>query len=297
MARKSLAKWIDEALSDTEKDDRISAISLVHMVGQQRQELYTVKISKTGSYEGKTLESVFMGKANAYAQDLTGTQTFALLAFYGKNQEEAVQPFTVVPEGNPQTLGLMTEGPTLEGQVQQRMRQQETTFVQTYRRQAELDRFSIQIMERQERMLEMTQSRMAALMHENGEAYTIVRDLLMAQANRSHEMRMAELNYQRGTEERGKLLKFAPVLINTIVGKEVFPQSTEDSALIETIAENLEEKHIAKLAELDLPPMIMGPLAARVMKAMEKKEKEKAEANKQLPKYQGSAEEDIGGGT
>jgi hypothetical protein len=296
MARKSLAKWIDEALGDKEKEHTISAFALVHMVGQQRQELYTMKISPTGSYDGGSLEKVFKGKAESYAQDLGTVQTFALLAFYGKNTEEAVQPFTVTPESNPATMGLTTEPPTVEGRVQQRMRQDDALFIQVYRRQQTMDDHSIRMLDAQDRMLARSQAMVEKLQAENMDAFVLVKELLAAQANDSHKLRMEQLAFQRSTNEREKLIKFAPVLINSILGKEVFPQSTEDTVLIETIAENLEEKHIAKLAELDLPPMLMGPLMGRVMKAMEQKEQREAESKKQLPAFKGSAEDDVSGG-
>ncbi len=133
-------------------------------------------------------------------------------------------------------------------------------------------------------------------MHENMDAFNLVKEMLSAQANNSHQMRMTELNYERSSAERQKLIQFAPVLINSILGKEIFPQSTEDTALIQSIAENLEPEHIAKLAEMNLPPMIMGPLSARIMKEMDRKQKEAEAKSKALPAYKGNAEEDIGGG-
>jgi hypothetical protein len=297
MARKSLAKWIDEAMSDSEKESQISAIALVHMVAQQRQELHTVKMTASHNYTGDTLEALFRGKANAYAQDMDTVQSFALLAFYGKNTEEAIMPFKVLPEINPTTAGLSTEAPTAEGRMQQKMRWDDALQMQVYRRQQTMDDHSVRMLEQQDKMLMRSQAMVERLQHENMDAFVLVKDLLAAQANNAHTLRMQELTYQRSTVEREKLLKFAPVLINTILGKEIFPQSTADTALIETIAENLEPEHIAKLAEIGLPQELMGPLSARVMKAMDDKEKREAAASKQLAPYKGSAEEDIGGGT
>lgn len=298
MARKSLAKVIDEALVDPDKDGPISAIALVHMVGQQRKELHTVKLGKTSNASGEALEKLLKGKAHTYAQDLDGVQQFALLFFYGgKDTEQAIQPFKVLPEINPETAGLSTEAPTPEGRMQQRMRWDDALQMQVYRRQQAMDDHAIRVMEQQDRMLARSQGMVESLMKENMECFTIVKELLNERSLGQHNHAMEQLKFARDTEERGKLLKFAPVLINTILGKEVFPQSTADTALIETIAENLEPEHIAKLAEIGLPPQLMGPLSARVMKAMEDKEKREAAANKQLPGYSGPAEQDIGGGT
>ena len=297
MARKTLAKWIEEALVDPDKDGQISAIALVHMLGQQRQELHTVKLGPTGNYTGEGLEKLLKGKAEAYAQDLDGVQTFALLAFYGgKNTEQAIMPFKVLPQVNPETAGLSTEAPTAEGRMAQKMRWDDALQMQVYRRQQLMDDFSIRMLERMDTMLGHSQSHNATLMKDNMEGFTIIKELLNERAVKAHNFAMEQLKYQRSSQEREKLLKFAPALINTLLGKEIFPQSTADTALIETIAENLDEGMITKLAEVGLPQELMGPLAARVMKAISDKEEREKQAAKQLPKYSGTAEEDIGGG-
>lgn len=298
MARKSLRVWIDEALNDPDKEGRISAIALVHMLGQQRQEMHTVKIGATSNVDGASLEKTFRGKAETYAQDLDGVQTFALLAFYGdKNTEQAVMPFKVLPQVNPETAGLMTEPPTPEGRMQQKMRMDDNLMMQVYRRQQVMDDHSIRVMERMDSMLGRAQSMNESLMRENMEAFTIIKEMLNERAMGQHNHAMEQLRFQRDTTEREKLLKFAPVLINTILGQEIFPQSVADTALIETLAENVDETMIAKLAEMNLPEAVMGPLAARVMKAMADKEKRDAASNKTLPAYKGPASEDVAGGT
>lgn len=298
MARKSLAKIIDEALVDPEKDGRISAISLVHMIGQQRQEVYTIKIGATSNHDGASLEKLLKGKAETHAQDMDTVQSFALLFFYGgKNIEQGVQLFKVLPTVNPETAGLSTEAPTAEGRLQQDMRWKDALQMQVYRRQETMDNHSIRMLEQQDKMLQRAQDMMGRLMTENMEAFNIVKELLNERALGQHNHAMEQAKFHRETEERAKFLKFAPVLVNTIFGKEIFPQSTADTALIESIAENVDEEMIQKLAGLGLDPMVMGPLAARVMKAMEDKEKREAAARKVLPQYNGTPEQDIGGGT
>jgi len=306
MARKSMATWINEALTNPDKEGRISAISMVHMIGQQRgPEMHTVRIQESGNYDGAVLEKVFRGKAETFSQDLDGVQTFALLAFYGgKNIEQDILPFKVLPQVDPATAGLTTEPPTPEGRLMQRMRWEDTQQtqvaalqMQVYNRQRVMDDHSIRMMERMDAMLARSQSMCETLMRENGEAFTIVKELLNDKAIGQHNRQMEALEFQRATKEREAMLKFAPALINTVLGKEIFPQSTADTALIETIAENLEPEHVAKLAELNLPPQLMGPLAARISKAMDDKEKREAEANRRLPSFKGDPEADVNGGS
>ena len=72
-------------------------------------------------------------------------------------------------------------------------------------------------------------------------------------------------------------MKFAPPLINTVLGKEIFPQSVADTALIDSIANHLSEEQIEMLATSNLfPPVVWGPLAQRLDHALKKKEEERA---------------------
>jgi hypothetical protein len=91
--------------------------------------------------------------------------------------------------------------------------------------------------------------------------------------DREHQFKV--LQYERATGERKKWMSFAPALVNTVLGKEVFPQSVEDTALVETIADSLGEEEVMKLGAV-LKPEIMGPLANRLVKYQAKKNHEAA---------------------
>ncbi len=288
MARKTLDRWIDEAMSDPEKK-RITRITLVHMVGMQYQEIHSVRFSDKGGHEAKTLATMFRGKAETYCQDLPGVQTFVLWAYYGAEEPEARQPFMVNVQADPGTMGLSTEPPTETGEKMQRMRQNEAMFQQVYRRQQTMDDFSLRMIDIQGKMIDR-------LMHESMDNMRIATELMVKSQLDNHTQRMQEAAYIRSSEERKKWLEFAPVLINTLLGKEIFPQSTEDTVLIETLANAVDEDMLGKLMGVGIPDAMMGPLAARVAKAMEKKRTE-AEKIKQLPVYRGKPEDDVTGGT
>lgn len=263
--RKTLDSWINDAISDPDKDGKCSMISLVHMVGQQQKEIHTTKFGSSKTWSSLDLSAMFRSKAEAYSQDLPGVQTFQLLAFYGeKTQPEAFQPFTINVTGD--HSGLSTESPTDQGRLQQIMRQSEMLIQQVYRRQQVMDDYSL-------RLIEQQGNRIDTLSRENRDAFDIVKDMLMTQALNDHNRKMEGLRYERETGERKKLMGFAPALINTILGREVFPQSVADTALVESIADSLGEEDIMKLASV-LKPEMMGPLAARLMMYEEKKNKE-----------------------
>ncbi len=297
MARKTMASWIDEALVDPEKSGRISALAVVHMIGQQQQELYITKLGATGNYDGERLAKILEGKARVHCQDSDTVQRFALLAFYdGKSEFEAIFPFKLLPERDPATLGLSTEEPTEEGRTRQKMRQADDLHTQVYQRQAVMDSHAIRMLEQQDKMLGRSQTMLEKVMADNMEAFNIVKELLIERSLGQHNHAMELEKEQRASKREEQFLKFLPAAVNGLAGKEIVPQSLADTALVETIAENITPEMIAKIAELGLPPMVMGTLSARVMKFMEEKEKRQAAENKPLPPYAGNAEKDIDGG-
>lgn len=274
MARKkSLDQWITEAMLDDDKDGKISAISLVHMVGQVPREIHAAKLVEGKKVDPKALADMFMGKAQTYCQELPGVHTFNLLAFYGQRSDpQAYHPFIVnsIPEHN--GTALATENPTPEGQKMQAMRQGEMVFQQVYRRQAQLDEYSMNLIREQNVMLK-------SALAENRDMFSIFKEVMLQMATNQHANRMKELEFQRSTGERERMLKFLPPLVNTVLGKEIFPQSVEDTAIVEGIAANLKEEDLVKLGGI-VPPEMLGPLYARVEKAMAKKRLEQ-EALKQ----------------
>jgi len=288
MAKKTLEAWVNESLNDTNKAHPCSQISLVHMIGQQQKEIWCYKFKGGGKVLNyKELAETCRNKAESYCQEIPGVQSFQLLAFYGTEQPEAFQPFMV---NQPADFGgLSTEGPTAQGNLQQQMRHGEMLLQQVYRRQEVLDRYTLDII--REQGVELRNLRA-----ENRDAFAVVKEVMMEQATDQHDRAMQQLTFERSTNERKKWLSFAPALVNTVLGREVFPQSTADTALVEAITESLSEDDILKIAGV-LKPEVLGPLAARMEVYQRKKAADEASRERQLPPFTGvSPEEDAGGG-
>jgi hypothetical protein len=251
-SRKTLEVWLRETLDDPDKDQPCSALSLVHMVGISEREIHSRKCAPGMS--PKDVAEMFRGKAETYAQDLPGAQTFNLLAFYGKSEPEARYPFLITAEA-PQG-GLLTEAPTPQGEKQQSMRHVEMNMQLVFNQQRIL-------FDASNRMIESLARREEMLLRENHDAFEIMKEMILKQVTDDHKLRQERLEYARSTEERKRWLSFAPALVNSLLGREVFPQSTADSALVETIADALSEDQIQKLAAV-LPPELWGPLADRM---------------------------------
>jgi len=269
--RKSMDAWIHEALTDDDKEHKCTAIALMHVnANGSQKEIHTTKFSGGKSWAALDLARMFDDKAKTYAQDLDGTQTFVLLAFYGKNEPEASQPFKVYPSGGDYLSSpLNSEPPNEKGALAQAMRQKELVFGQLFARQHQLDEYSNGIIAMQARTI-------TELARENREMFTTFKEILAERALNTHKYQMEQLQFERSTAERKKWIAYLPALVNTVLGREVFPQNVADTALVEQIADGLSEKDIIALAQ-HIPPSLAGPLMMRMQTYLEKKNAEEAE--------------------
>lgn len=287
--RLTLEKWIQDAMSSEKDDRKCSMIALVHVVnGVSQKEIQTVKFGSGKAPKPDELADMFRSRAEGFAQDLSGSQMFQLLAFYGRNEPEDSQPFTVSPALDPNS-SLPSEPATEAGKLAQLMRQGEMQF-QAMMRQ------TIALSEAQSRFMEI-QSRTVADLHAQNQAYfNGTKELLMEKALDTHKQRMEELGYARSSEERKRWMSMIPLLANTILGKEIFPQSKADTVLLEQIVENIDENAVMALAQF-VKPELMGPLMERFTQIQTAKRLEKENTARALSAPQGmSGEDDVAGG-
>lgn len=273
MARQSLQSWISEILIDPEKG-ACTLLVCLHTIGSAKKDIHHINLTSGKQWTAEELAQVFENKAKSFAQDLPGTQLFEMEAFYGGTTAgpQAYHPFRVEGE-NLYALGG-TDSPDGKGLVQQSMRHTEAMTSLAYQALAQNNALLQGMVTQLAGAL--TISRQAEL-----DAVGIVKDLVLERGNNAHKQRMEELTYARQTEERAKWLQFAPPLINSVLGREIFPQNTEDTALVEAIAGKLTAADVQKLAGI-LPPEYMGPLAARIEKFLTKKRKESKQDKKLL---------------
>lgn len=264
MAKQTLEQWIFEVLNDTDKKSKCSGLGLVHRVGVATQEIHSVEIGSR-KWDARELAVLFKGKAENYAAELVGVQTFNLLAFYGGSKEpEAIKPF--IENGVTDFNGLATEGPTKDGLLQQLMRHTEA--------ERQIGAKQVQgLIEMTMTLANVVVKENLALRQESRENFDMIKTLVMGQVENREAARLKELQFQRESAERAKWLSFAPAVVNRVFGRDVLPESLEDTALIEGLAERLTEEDFAKLARSGISPEVMGPFAARMAGLLEKKRK------------------------
>jgi hypothetical protein len=273
--QQSTQGWIKDAVNQKRPEGPCAAIAVCHMQGAIPKEIFTCHLD--GQSTPKQLDELLRGKAESYCAELQGVQTCCLQAFYGdENQPGATRPFIITPVLTYGENGLTTEPPTTTGMRQQEMRHMEACMQIAMGAMGR----AFEYMEKNVGMLMQQNQLMATHNHqlreENIDAINVVKEMTMTLVDTRHEKQMKQLEHARESEERKKWLSMAPMLINTILGRSVFPDGNADTALVETIAENLDEESVMKIAGV-LKPEMMGPLMARFTGIMEKKAKTKAE--------------------
>lgn len=277
--RKTLEAWIAEAWNDPHKTNAageptpIRAFVCVHLVGTQEREVHTYRVGGDG-IAAAVLAQVFRDKCEIQAQDSIAAEHFAVIAFYGEDgvppTPGARFPFTVQP--NPENVGFYSEGPDEAGRTRQGMRHSEMLVAQVYRRQAAIDAHAIQLQNEMSRQL-------VDVMRENRALSEGMLEIAREQTRRNHEYEMQRITSERNAQLLTSAVKFLPPLANTIMGREVFPQSTEDTAIVEGVAEHVQPEHLAMLASV-LPDHVAGPLISRIQRAHEEKARAAAEAER-----------------
>lgn len=285
-------QWLAKALMDDTKGGPASSLVLVHVVGEQEKELQNT-IFGAKAWTAAEVAKMIDGIAREFCQDFAGDHTFLLKVFYNKRgTPEAFHPFRVVSKGKAGS-GLFTDEATDKGQLKQKMSQERDLHSALLTGLNCMNENTLKLIQMQGTMLERSYVREAQLVQENREAFDIVKDSLMKQALNTHDMKMKELAFQRSTEFRKKLMTALPVVVNQLFGKEVFPQSMSDTALVEMIAEGIKVEDVGKLMEI-LPAEFQGVLFTRFQAHTKKKNDEAEETAKLLRET--NPEHDAAGG-
>lgn len=288
MARQTLESWVTEILKDDEKGE-CSLLSLVHLAGTAKHEVHSIRPNGARKWTAAEIASLFNHKANGNAQDLPGVQSYVVNAYYGSIADGARPEIgTFFPiRINPQPLetGLATEGAHSEGMAMQAMRHSEVFFQMSIRQTAE-------IFQATQATLSMLVKQNSELMAENHDAFVIVKELLAEKGLEDHSRRMKEIEARKSAERSKQLMAMVPALANTIAGREIFPQQSGDTALIESLAEGFSKIPAEKLMSLaeTVPPELLGPLMARLNEIAEKKKKDGERSQEIVRSFDGDNE-------
>lgn len=285
--RQQLHTWLQEAMNNPDKGQAIT-VSLFHMKassgGTAKEEVHSTKI--TGQATALQIANLMNDKAEMFAGGFTGTQTFRVVVLYeGDSPDDWKASYPMIIRGAIEHDGLATEAPSKDGMVSQMMRHNEALMAQSFQLTTKLfERMDRQV-ESYQRQIDLYADSNEKLRQETVEAWELAKKLVVMQEETDHNHRMKELEYERSTEERAKFMKLLPGLANTAFGKEIIPQSTVDSEILETILSKVSPEQLTMVGQfLQLSPEMMAPLITRAadLAIKRKKEQEEEEQGKVL---------------
>jgi hypothetical protein len=226
------------------------------MAGSSPTQLHSKRIGSSAQ-DPKELARLFWDIAETYCQDLPGAHTFRMTAFYGNgDQWQSVLPFVVT--GRQDFDGMLTEGANIQGQMGQGMRWLEKGLSLVMAQTATLLDASNETI----RLLTGSNSR---LIEENHHAFEVVKDMVVERELNSRNFDFEKMKYESGVKTRDKWLGLLPPLANKLSGREIFPQNTEDTAILQALANELTGEDAEKIAVvLQKKPELLAIVAKRL---------------------------------
>lgn len=266
LRRNPLYDWLRIALNDPDKEGPCTAIALVKSDRGLDTEVTTKRFHSGQQWTVEGLAEELYNRAKEDCKDDKGIEhTYKLLPFYGKDVPEGEKRFKLTPYG--EDVELLNEAPDARGALAQAMRLSEGLVQGAFRLITQVHGSAA--------------TELQDLRKENRELFTMVKDTMVKLVDSQYERELKLEEFKRDTAERRQWLQFAPALMNTVLGRDVFPQSTVDTALVEGVAESLSEEDLQLLAT-KIKPELWGPLAARLEKFHKEKKKAKDEAERTL---------------
>ena len=270
-SRNPLSDWIRANLANPE----YGPCTMLELVYERRTMTESVQVIRftSGQWKPEELSDRLYSIAKEHIKDDKGVEhRFVLCAFYdGKEDEPKIRKrFNIVPYGDDGDT-LLQDAPDARGGLAQGMRLTEQLVQGTFKLLGQVVGSAAHENE--------------VLRDKNMQMFEMMQNLMTRITMSEHDKEMERLKYQRETDMMKQAMTFAPVLVNTILGKDVFPASTVDTTIIEAAAENLSEDDLAQLAS-KMPAHLWGPLASRlesVLKAKREKEEERQKILKLVP--------------
>jgi len=265
--RPTLQQFIAECLLVDEKQDlygvkKCTGFALVHERGGAQHELKTIRIGAR-AWDPKELADILESTAETFAGGVPGVQQFQVLAFFDdQGQPQSFYPFRK-SGGDIDHGGLATEPPTTSGLMQQLMRLFEANTRITHQ-------YSSAVFATMERAINKLDDRCARLEQEQHDTIELAKELVFQKASNEHGFAIARIEAEQKANDRATVMRLLPPVVNRITGKEIFPQASADSAIIDQMAESLTQQQIQQLAGI-LTKEQWGLLADRLVQSLERK--------------------------
>jgi len=274
----SVAKWLETLFVDEIKDlagKRVALDKVIMVHHGSGREVYAHEFPQGSAPDDAGLMSAaetILGRAESDAEHINGRQSYVLLAFFHGCGNKEKRSKTIQVNGRiVGDWGDASDPPTPEGKYAQRMRHEEGAY------QLLITTAAAQIgpaVSFAEKMMALSMQAMT----QQGEMFFKLQQVLMQQSLDRSKEEAEKAKYERMTAVIDKVLAMAPLLVGTITGRQVVPESAENTAIVEMLADVLDEEAVsqmlpllqAKLGARGVPLAAIGPLFAHLQSVRER---------------------------
>lgn len=264
-----LTSWIKHALSDPDKPNPCTSLTIVKEVRGGVEDVHSKQFTTGIQWNPSELaDSLYSICKENCKHDRGLEHRYKIMAFYGgSDYPEASKSFVITPYGSESDPEFLDDAPNAKGALAQGMRLTEALVQGSFKIIAQT--------------IGSTAEENKSLREENRAMFTMLKDAIVKIAETEHDRDMKKLQFERSTEERRMWMTYVPLLVNTVLDKEVFPQSAVDTTIVNAVADNLSIEDL-QLLSTKLPPHLWGPLAARIEKFMKEKNAQQAAEKRSL---------------
>jgi len=242
-ARK-LADWIGEVLQRSDTGGRLVKLVCSHIVKGNKLgdelRMVTVPAEPDEDWMAAAAQKI-TDQAGEEARTLgAGIQRYAVQAFFeGQDKAHGRHMFTMAGEEELGTVG--TEGPDAEGLTAQAMRHAEFY--------AQLNaRGQVQQMADSQREIQQLRVENMELRNERIKSFKLLEEVYSLRAKHELELETARVKSKVLSDGYEKLSLLAPMAINHMAGKQIFPESATQALLLKSFVESIDKPTFDKLS-------------------------------------------------
>jgi len=273
--------WVQTVIADVIDGRPCSAVACLHLkgVGGATEEVVTKPLE--GPVNVKELADHLIGRAEGFAQDLAGLQTFKLLAFYGTAEPHNPFHFTV-SDGSviSRNEAMQTaHEPTPTGLLGQLMKHNE----QLVQQNMVLTQANMQLAQGVLGMCLGPQGVIAQSRQSELEAIAVVKDATLGMLKERKEARLEELQAVQQIQTRKAILDAIPHMVNRWTGHEVFSETANKAAIIDKLAMKVSPQDLELLVQMGKLTQEEALLLSAQFAAIVETKRKELEAMKTVP--------------
>ncbi len=279
--RQTVDQWVEQVIKEVVDGRPCSAITCLHLkgVGGATEEVVTRPFD--GPINVKELADHLVGRAEGFAQELAGLQTFKLLAFYGTSEPHNPFHFTVSDGSLMSRTEAMQSAhePTPTGLLGQLMKHNE----QLVQQNMSLTQANMQLAQGVLGMCLGPQGIIAQARQTEVEAIGVVRDATLDMFKQRQEARVEEHKAAQELQMRKAIMDALPAMVNRFTGHEVFNETSVKASLVDKLAVKITPQDLDLLVQIGKLSREEALLLSAQFESIVAEKQREAEALKTVP--------------